>query len=166
MNIIKNLFAQIEKLITEHGSATILKERIELLKDQYSALEQKVKDLEKENNSLRSELENATEEIYRLNKLTQSPQRTTDQKKKKLDKVTEQILQQFFDSEHGLSIEYFTSSLSLGNSVVKYHFDILLEREYIDFASAGLDLPGCSGSTTYSISSEGRKYIIEIIRSQ
>jgi regulator of replication initiation timing len=38
----------IEKLINEHGSSTILKERLELLKDQISALE-------KENDTLKSE---------------------------------------------------------------------------------------------------------------
>ncbi|MBB1073739.1 hypothetical protein HUU62_04855 [Rhodoferax sp. 4810] len=40
----------IEKLITEHGSASILRERIALVNDKYSALES-------ENNGLRSENE-------------------------------------------------------------------------------------------------------------
>lgn len=36
------ILGEIEKLITEHGSATILKERIGLAKDQYSALEKEL----------------------------------------------------------------------------------------------------------------------------
>lgn len=42
-------FSEIERLITEHGSATILKERIALLKDQFVLLESKVANLEQEN---------------------------------------------------------------------------------------------------------------------
>lgn len=47
----------LEKLINEHGSSTILRERIELANDKYAALESKVSILESENNALRSENE-------------------------------------------------------------------------------------------------------------
>lgn len=56
-----NIFAEIEKLINEHGSATILKERILLLKDQHAVLIDKNVSHEKEIANLRSkicELEN------------------------------------------------------------------------------------------------------------
>jgi hypothetical protein len=43
-----SLLADIERLITEHGSAAIMRERLALLADQAKALEQKVKDLEQE----------------------------------------------------------------------------------------------------------------------
>ena len=42
------LLDQIEKLINEHGSAVILKERIELAKDEQAALERKNDDLANE----------------------------------------------------------------------------------------------------------------------
>ena len=42
-----------EKLINEHGSAVILKERIALANDKYSALEVEVKALRSENETLR-----------------------------------------------------------------------------------------------------------------
>ena len=45
----------LEKLINEHGSAVILKERIALANDKYSALEAKNSVLEAENKILRSE---------------------------------------------------------------------------------------------------------------
>ena len=38
------IFGGIEKLINEHGSATILKERLLLVADKYAALEQKLSD--------------------------------------------------------------------------------------------------------------------------
>lgn len=39
-----NPLTLIEKTITEHGSAVILKERIDLARDQYAALERKLAD--------------------------------------------------------------------------------------------------------------------------
>jgi hypothetical protein len=48
---------EIERLINEHGSAAILKERLALAADQYSALEKKVLQLEAENERLRLDLE-------------------------------------------------------------------------------------------------------------
>lgn len=46
----------IEKLITGHGSAAILKERIALASDQYAALEKKSNDLQAENERLKLDL--------------------------------------------------------------------------------------------------------------
>lgn len=45
----------IERLINEHGSATILRERIALANDQYAHLEKKLTDLQAENDRLRAE---------------------------------------------------------------------------------------------------------------
>jgi hypothetical protein len=49
------LFDGLEKLITEHGSAAILKERIALAKDQYAAVEKRVGELQAENSRLREQ---------------------------------------------------------------------------------------------------------------
>lgn len=63
----------LEKLINEHGSAVILKERIELANDKFSALEQKlsdselrVKKLEPENERLSVDLQEAQVKIRNL----------------------------------------------------------------------------------------------------
>ncbi|MES2909868.1 MAG: hypothetical protein V4718_00680 [Pseudomonadota bacterium] len=58
-------FGEIERLITEHGSATILKERIALLKDQFVLLESKVTHLEQENASLRTQNHELKEQTAR-----------------------------------------------------------------------------------------------------
>lgn len=62
-----------EKLINEHGSAVILKERIALAKDKFSALEQKLSDAElelkkfkTENERLCLDLKEAQEKILNL----------------------------------------------------------------------------------------------------
>ncbi|NUM52987.1 MAG: hypothetical protein HUU46_05025 [Candidatus Hydrogenedentes bacterium] len=46
------LFEGLEKLLNEHGSAAILKERISLANDKYSALEARVQSLSSENEAL------------------------------------------------------------------------------------------------------------------
>ncbi|WP_431475209.1 hypothetical protein RVM24_07680 [Marinobacter sp. KM021] len=51
------MLSMIEKLINEHGSSAILKERLELINDKYEALEEKLENSEKENELLRQELE-------------------------------------------------------------------------------------------------------------
>lgn len=65
--------AEIERLITEHGSAVILKERLALASDQYSALEKKLSEanvrneqLQSENARLHLDLEKAQEKIRNL----------------------------------------------------------------------------------------------------
>jgi hypothetical protein len=47
-----NLFDAFDRLITEHGSATIMRERLTLIRDQMQALEKKVADLQTENAAL------------------------------------------------------------------------------------------------------------------
>jgi len=68
-----NPIAAIEKLINEHGSAAILRERLSLASDQYSALEGKVTELqtkteqlEAQNEELRCRVEQNVAENQRL----------------------------------------------------------------------------------------------------
>jgi hypothetical protein len=61
-----NLFDAIEKLITEHGSAAILRERIAQAKEQQAALEKENASLKTENARLASDLQKAQSEIQHL----------------------------------------------------------------------------------------------------
>jgi hypothetical protein len=47
------IFGELERLINEHGSAVILKERLALAADQYAALEKQIAELKVENERLR-----------------------------------------------------------------------------------------------------------------
>lgn len=67
----------IEKLINEHGSAAILRERIALANDQYAVLERKlseseskVQNLEAQNQTLRCDNDQLAEQILILKKPT------------------------------------------------------------------------------------------------
>lgn len=50
------MFELLEKLINEHGSSAILKERLGLVQAEYAALERKCANLESENEALRAQL--------------------------------------------------------------------------------------------------------------
>lgn len=75
LNPIKVLFDPIEKLINEHGSATILREHISLFKTQLTILKEKfteaearIKQLESENKNLKTEKDELTKKIQTYNK--------------------------------------------------------------------------------------------------
>lgn len=55
-----------EKLINEHGSSLVLKERLTILKDMYAEIEKARSDLETENGALQAELEKQRQRAERL----------------------------------------------------------------------------------------------------
>lgn len=57
------IFQDIERLITEHGSAAILRERLVLAAEQYVALQKKVVELQAENERLESENSKLEEQV-------------------------------------------------------------------------------------------------------
>lgn len=60
------ILGEIERLITEHGSAVILKERVAQLREQIDILEQKTAVFERENKELKSEREALKLEVVNL----------------------------------------------------------------------------------------------------
>lgn len=60
------VLAEIERLITEHGSAAILRERLALAAEQYAALEKKIIELQAENERLNSENSKLQEQVRNL----------------------------------------------------------------------------------------------------
>ena len=59
----------LDKLITEHGSSAILRERLELFSDKYSALEKQNTQLHENNKVLEYQFDKAKKEIKRLQKI-------------------------------------------------------------------------------------------------
>jgi hypothetical protein len=60
------LLDELEKLINEHGSAAILKERISLANDKYAALEEKNRILRAENDTLRTKRDKLVAQVHEL----------------------------------------------------------------------------------------------------
>lgn len=148
------IFGQIEKLINEHGSATILKERLHLASDKYSKLEDENAVLKEKIETLESNLDDANKEIERLNKVANSFQK--EQSQKNLDEGTKGILRKFFEAGSDLSERYLASALSLDIGIVQYHFDILIKQHFIKQATAGRE-------ATFDLTQQGRKYFVEQI---
>jgi predicted ArsR family transcriptional regulator len=152
-----------EKLINEHGSSAILKERIELISDKYSILEDKLEAsnqknsaLEAENKSLKTQLEQANKEVFRLQETIESANKSKSGDK--LDEEKENILKVLFESNSNASIEQLAQHFQLQESVVEYHIDDLREKKLLDHGPLIVNHP-----LTYEISKLGRKYVIEVM---
>lgn len=157
-----------EKLINEHGSSVILRERLELFSDKYSHLEDKNSLLQKRNKELEALLQNATEAIQGLQKIIDS--HSENQVTSKLDKVSCQILEILFDANTNISKEDVAMQTGIDASMVSYHFDTLGDLEFISQSTFGRRNHGfVSGHgsyipATFRITSTGRKYVVETIR--
>ena len=144
-----------EKLITEHGSAVILKERIALANDKYAALEQKLadselraKNLESDNQALRSDLQEAKVEIQNLKKLSEKSHSD------RLDETKEKILallatQDSFENN-------IVQALGISAQVAKFHLQDLSEMQFIykSLSMTGQQFP-------WQLAQEGRRYLAE-----
>ena len=164
-----NPITLIEKLITEHGSPTILKKRLELLRGQISVIEKKNRALKLDNtilkskkNTIQSELNKARKEVERLNQFIQELEK--DEAKIRLDAVTEKVLKFFFRRYRELSANEVAASLSIDVSTTWHHFDLLLEKNLIEQVKVGFVPPrGHRRDPHFRLTSSGRKYIIKRI---
>jgi hypothetical protein len=91
-----------EKLINEHGSASILKERISLANDKYSLLEEKNTFLKQENEMLKKEKEILKSENQTLNLNLQ-------QAEQKIRQLEEQILKIHASNPYGYVCDHCAS---------------------------------------------------------
>jgi septation ring formation regulator EzrA len=160
----------IETLINEYGSPTILKKRLERLRDQISALEEKNSALKLDNtifkskkNTIESHLNKARKEIERLNQFIQQLER--DDAKTLFDAVTEKVLKMFFQRRRELSVSEVADTLSMDVSTARYHFDLLLENNLIQQTRVGfVSLQGRRRDPQFGLTSSGREYISRNIR--
>jgi hypothetical protein len=147
-----------EKLINEHGSSTILKERILLINDKYEVLQTKLELSEKENAQLRKENEefrNKLEALECKNQVEVS----------KLPEAQINLLKVLFNNTDGVDEKVLANELQVDLGTLNYHTDELLEGGLIDhpgFTMAN-SFTGEPGSCYHNISKEGRKYLIEVV---
>jgi len=149
-----------EKLINEHGSSTILKERLELFSDKYSMLEEKLSVseqrntiLETENKILQSEFQQAKEEIESLKQILEASAK--ENSSEKLSEIEEQILQLFFDTNSEIPTSQIAGQFKINIGNAEYHIDKLLTLEFLDATYNMMEDPH------YYIRPEGRAYLIE-----
>ena len=142
-----------EKLINEHGSATILRERIALAEDKYSMLQEKNKHLSERNELLESKLKQAEEEIARLSKILETFNK--NQGIGQLNEIEEKILQYLFKIDDCFYIEDIASIINSDTNTAKYHVNNLLDKKLI------IDLLAMGAPTRYKISKNGIKHVVE-----
>src|SRR5688500_18162519 len=83
----------LEKLITEHGSAAILKERIALANDKYAALEKKLFDSELKTKQLESEKQRFELDNFKLKEQVRNlEQQLTERHGQRLEDIREKLL--------------------------------------------------------------------------
>jgi DNA-binding transcriptional ArsR family regulator len=145
---------EIERLITEHGSAAILKERLALANDQYSALEGKLTDaksradeLASDNERLRRELHDAMEQLRALQA------QSVGRKGERIEEVREAILR-FLSERDDVTSAEIARNTGKHEQLVTYH---LTEMEEQDLVHASYS---AYGETDWSIAHEGRGYLI------
>ena len=143
-----------EKLINEHGSAVILKERISLAEDKYAALEKKLSECEAakiklnaENEALRLNLEKASVEIQNLKKLNEKVHGS------RLEEVREKILVLLSQHEE-LEPEEISSHLNIGVQLAKFHLEELLKSNMVK------DYWAIDSPVYYGLVQNGRAYLV------
>ena len=150
-----------QKLINEHGSSVILKERIELINDKYEALETKLENAIKENEILKKENELQKQQIEQLSSQIQSNVNPTVE----LPSEQQAILKLLFEANTRVREEAIAHQLSLEVGNLSYHLDELHNLEYLNHPSyiSGSPLTGTKGYREQSISKDGRKYVVEYL---
>lgn len=148
-------FDTLEKLINEHGSAAILLQRLELAKDQYADLEKKLqasegKRAEAEAKSQRFELE-ALRLREKVRELEDAAQACSGQR---LEPFREELLRVISEEQIVLDDQGF-DRVNGNPDVIRFH---LKEMKDLGLVRVGYF---SDGRREWSLSHEGRKYLIE-----
>jgi hypothetical protein len=151
----------IEKLINEHGSATILKERIALANDKYIALERRLTEcdaakikLTADNEALRFSLEKATIEIQNLKKISEPSHDS------RFDEVRERVLVTVAKSD-GATEQQIAKISGASDLIVKYHLEELRKTKLVGVQhTMGSDWEGTGGTSNWSVLQPGLVYLV------
>ena len=144
----------LEKLITEHGSAAILRERIQLANDKYADLERKLKvsqelaeKSETENSQLRSKLDALSVKSAQASTL--------------LSSECEAVLAAVCHNPE-LDDAHIAPIAQVSLQIATYHLEQLKASKMVSYnVTAGSDWTGQAPRTEWTIRAEGRKYLFD-----
>lgn len=152
-----------EKLINEHGSAVILKERIALANDKYAALERRLSDWQSraeaaelkarnlEPESQRPELDN-----FKLKEQIRSlEEQLSERHGQRLEKVREQLLQLRAAQTGRITASQAAQVLQIGEQLATYHLTEMGKDSLVTAAYFYNSRP-----TDYAIGQAGRAYLV------
>ena len=141
----------IERLITEHGSAAILKERIGLANDKYAALESRLKDAESRCETLSTENARLAARVAELEPIQKGAL--------SLDPLTEQALLFVSKASHAYAAAV-ASRLAISDQLARNHLELLADAGLLHFSLSASPAARNEGPR-YSLSSEGRRFLAE-----
>ena len=145
----------IEKLINEHGSAVILKERIALANDKYSALEKKFSEAELHIKELESEKQGFELDNFKLKeKVANLEEQIAERHGQRLEEVKEKILL-FLSNSPEATIHQLAHQLGIGPEVAAFHIEEMESKEIVYGSHSTMT------DATYSLDQEGRGYLIK-----
>lgn len=155
------ILGEIEKLINEHGSAAILKERLSLAADQYAALEKKLSDSESRvqaselrAKNLESEKQGFELENLKLKeKLRNLEEKLKERHGQRLEDTKEKLLQLLAAQPH-VNHEQISRATSLNAQVVMFHLEELQNARLVNASYSSLS------PTEWSLDYEGRAYLV------
>lgn len=136
------ILSDLERLITEHASASVLKERIALAEDKYAALERKVKELTEENSKLQSENAELAKRVP-AEKATPA-----------VDELGDKVLA-FLSQQPEVPISHIARALGISKELAEFHIEELENANLISGSYSAMARP------TYSLAQEGRRHLIK-----
>lgn len=149
------LFDGIEKLINEHGSATILKERIALANDKYAALERKLSDAESRINQLEAEKQGIELDYYKLKDRVQNlEQQIVERHGQRMEDVREKLLVILSQGQEAL-VAQLAQALSISEQLATFHLEEMAKTRFVSAARFYTGRP-----TIWKIAQDGRGYLV------
>jgi hypothetical protein len=144
----------VRDLVRFATTAGLSKDVIDLLENKASLLAEQVSALENENTKLVRENRSLTMENQQLITHFQSAQ----PKEQEIDAKTQEILKFLFRQNGQVAVSELARHFNLKVNVAKYHLEKLVENQYV--MCPGFVMGG-GGPLGYSITGEGRKFIME-----
>src|SRR5687768_13251159 len=109
-----SILGDIERLINEHGSAAILRERLALAKDEHAALEKRVATLEKQNAELAGQNQRLELDNYKLKEKIGNLEKELGQVQgKELDEHSAKIIALLAQARERQSLTWIADCLGL-----------------------------------------------------
>lgn len=149
----------IEKLINEHGSATILRERIALANDKYAQLESALKDSEARCAELGSRTARLETELQELRARNGQMERDSQSRASQgLDDIAEGYL--LYLTEHdGLSTEEIAGAKDVGRALAEFHLEELKSKKLVSDRYTMGSYHGEPGRREWCLNRDGRAYL-------
>lgn len=150
------IFSEIERLINEHGSAAIMKERLELAKEQYAALEKKLADAEARATKAEADSQRFELESLRLtSKVRELEDQLTTGKSERVGELREAILV-LLSNRGELDTDRIAHELGIREQLAVYHLTEMQSAEQISMRQ-----PIRQGGTLWSLAQAGRAYMVQ-----